>query len=77
MPLNDGNTVFSDKFHLLQIKSTWDWNVSPAMQIQFFAGVDNVLNESYSLGNDINAFGNRYFNPAATRNYYAGAKLEF
>jgi iron complex outermembrane receptor protein len=77
MPLNDGNTVFSDKFHLLQIKSTLEWNVSPAIQVQIFVGVDNVLNETYSLGNDINAFGNRYFNPAATRNYYAGARLEF
>ena len=38
-------------------------------------GVDNLLDETYSLGNDINAMGNRYFNPAAPRNYYAGMKF--
>lgn len=77
MPLNDGNSVFSDKFHLLQLKGTWDWRLSSSLQLQLFLGVDNVLNEQYSLGNDINAFGQRYFNPAATRNYYAGVKLQF
>ncbi|WP_107038627.1 TonB-dependent receptor [Brumimicrobium mesophilum] len=77
MPLNDANTVFSDEFHLVQLKGTWNWKVSSALEIQFFAGIDNLLNESYSLGNDINAFGGRYFNPAAGRNYYGGVKLWF
>ncbi|HZH87502.1 MAG TPA: TonB-dependent receptor [Brumimicrobium sp.] len=77
MPLNDANTVFSDQFHLIQLKGTWVWEVSSLLQIQFFAGVDNLLDEKYSLGNDINAFGNRYFNPAAGRNYFGGLKLMF
>jgi iron complex outermembrane receptor protein len=77
MPLNDANTVFSDQFHLVQLKGTWNWVVSSLFQIQFFAGVDNLLNEKYSLGNDINAFGNRYFNPAPTRNYFGGLKVLF
>ncbi len=29
-----------------------------------FAGADNLLNQSYSLGNDLNAVGNRYYNLA-------------
>jgi iron complex outermembrane receptor protein len=41
-----------------------------------FVGADNLLNEKYSLGNDINAFGGRYFNAAATRNFYAGIKMK-
>ncbi|MNL84296.1 hypothetical protein D3C87_2122250 [compost metagenome] len=40
--------------------------------IEVFAGADNILNEKYSLGNDLNAFGARYFNAAAKRNFYAG-----
>src|SRR5690606_15216532 len=77
IPLNDGNTVFSDQFHLVQLKGTWEANIFSSLDIQLFAGVDNVLNEKYSLGNDINAFGNRYFNPAADRNYYLGVRLVF
>jgi iron complex outermembrane receptor protein len=77
MPLNDGNTVFSEEFHLVQLKGTWNWKISSEFEIQFFAGIDNFMNEKYSLGNDINAFGNRYFNPAAPRNFYGGVKLDF
>ncbi|HLV52744.1 MAG TPA: TonB-dependent receptor [Cryomorphaceae bacterium] len=77
MPLDDGNTVWSEEFHLLQVKGTWETAVSSKFRLRLFAGVDNVLNEKYSLGNDINAFGNRYFNPAPIRNFYAGLELIF
>lgn len=77
MPLNDANSAFSDKLHLVQLKGSWNWEISHPWQIEFFAGVDNLLNENYSLGNDINAFGNRFFNPAPTRNYYGGVKIVF
>jgi iron complex outermembrane receptor protein len=39
-------------------------------------GADNLLNKTYSLGNDLNAFGGRFFNPAPKRNYFLGAKIE-
>lgn len=74
MSLNDANTVYSEAFNLIQIKG--NWNITNSTQIGFFAGIDNLLNESYSLGNDINAYGNRYFNPAASRNYFGGIKLK-
>ncbi|RFC54614.1 TonB-dependent receptor [Brumimicrobium aurantiacum] len=77
MPLNDANSVFSDEFNLVQLKATWKWELSKSLQLEFFAGIDNFLNEKYSLGNDINAYGDRYFNPAATRNYYGGVKVGF
>ncbi|RYD92615.1 MAG: TonB-dependent receptor, partial [Sphingobacteriales bacterium] len=77
MPLNDANTMFAKSFHLVQVKGTFNWKMNPSFQIQFFAGVDNLLNEKYSLGNDINAFGNRFFNPAPPVNYYGGIKCYF
>lgn len=77
MPLNDANTVFAKQFHLVQVKGTFSWKLHPSLQVQFFAGIDNLLNEKYSLGNDINAFGNRFFNPAPPVNYYGGIKLYF
>ncbi len=77
MPLDDANSFFSDKFHLVQLKGSWNRKMNQSLQIEFFAGIDNLLNEKYSLGNDINTFGNRFFNPAPTRNYYGGTKLSF
>jgi len=77
MPVNDANTVFAKQFHLVQVKGTFNWKINQDVQLQFFAGVNNLLNEKYSLGNDINAFGNRFFNPAPPVNYYGGIKLYF
>ena len=37
-----------------------------------FLGIDNVLNERYNGSVVPNAFGNRYFEPAPGRNWYAG-----
>jgi iron complex outermembrane receptor protein len=37
--------------------------------------MDNILNEVYSLGNDINAAGNRFYNPAPRRNVFAGVMV--
>jgi iron complex outermembrane receptor protein len=47
------------------------------VQLEIFAGIDNGLNQLYSLGNDINAVGNRYYNPAPARNYFGGIVLGF
>lgn len=73
-PLNDANTVFADKFHSVQAKVSWGTHLLKT-KVQLFFGVDNVLNEEYSLGNDLNAFGNRFFNAAPMRNYFGGLKL--
>ena len=42
-----------------------------------YFGVDNALNEKYSLGNDLNAAGGRYFNAAPKRNFFAGVRIGF
>lgn len=69
--LNDAATVSAKPYHLLQLKLGKDFMFSK-IKWKVFAGADNLLNEVYSLGNDINAFGGRYFNPAPARNYYGG-----
>ncbi|MFD2968431.1 TonB-dependent receptor [Sphingobacterium bambusae] len=77
MPLNDANTVFANKYNLMQAKAGINIPLQKPVSLQLFVGADNILNERYSLGNDINAFGNRFFNPAPPRNYYAGVKVGF
>ena len=72
LPLNDGNTVYASRYHILQAKLSYKWKISQRNRIEIYAGADNLLNQKYSLGNDLNAVGNRYYNAAPLRNYYAG-----
>ncbi|MEO8795641.1 MAG: TonB-dependent receptor, partial [Daejeonella sp.] len=71
------NSLFASAYNLIQIKAGTNIQTSSKLKFQVYAGVDNLLNEKYSLGNDLNAFGNRYFNSAAARNYYAGIKINW
>ena len=75
IPLNDANTVYAGKYHLLQAKASWQHNISRKTKLEFYAGADNLLNQKYSLGNDLNAVGNRYYNPAPLRNYFLGVNV--
>jgi iron complex outermembrane receptor protein len=78
IPLNDANTAYADPYHLLQFKIGYQHRSSNRyFQYNIFIGGDNLLNETYSLGNDINAFGGRYYNPAPKRNYFAGVQVTF
>lgn len=74
IPLNDGNTVYASSYNLLQAKVGWQLSMGKS-SISIYAGADNILNQKYSLGNDLNAFGNRFYNPAPARNIYAGLQI--
>ena len=77
LPLNDANTVFAPHYNLVQAKAGWEHQVSLKTRFKVYAGIDNLLNEKYSLGDDLNAVGNRYYNAAAPRNYYAGFSIVY
>jgi iron complex outermembrane receptor protein len=76
IPLNDANTDFSNEYFLLQARAGYKVILRSGHFLDFFAGVDNALNQRYSLGNDLNAIGGRYFNAAAPRNYFCGIKID-
>jgi iron complex outermembrane receptor protein len=73
IPLNDANTEYAASYILLGARVDYHFRVG-RIPLQLFAGVDNALDEKYSLGNDLNAFGGRYYNAAPPRNYFAGVK---
>lgn len=74
IPLNDANSLFSKDFNLIHLKAGWRSSKPGKPVLDFYAGIDNLLNETYSLGNDLNAFGGRYFNAAPKRNFFGGIK---
>ncbi|MDB5119335.1 MAG: TonB-dependent receptor [Sphingobacteriales bacterium] len=76
IPLNDANSVIAKDYNLVQAKlgkKAYFKNTD----LEFYVGGDNLLNKTYSLGNDLNAFGGRYYNPAPLRNYYLGFTVTF
>ncbi len=75
--LNDANSAQADPYHLVGVRAGFNFSVHSKMRLNIYAGVDNVLDETYSLGNDINAAGGRYYNAAPKRNYYAGLAINF
>ncbi len=77
IPLNDANSVYSKDYNLIHFKAGWRSSRPGKPALDIFAGLDNVLNEKYSLGNDLNAFGGRYFNAAPLRNFFGGIKVTF
>ena len=76
LPLNDNNSAYASPYRLLSGKMGWAKKIN-ALSLSIFAGIDNALDQLYSLGNDLNAFGNRFYNPAARRNYTAGISVAF
>jgi iron complex outermembrane recepter protein len=76
IPLNDANSAFADPYHLVGVKAGYQTFIRSRLRAKVFAGVDNLLDQKYSLGNDINGFGGRYYNTAPARNYYVAVVLE-
>jgi len=72
--LNDANTQYANAFQLVSAKFGYQKQIKH-LPVQLFAGVDNLLNQTYSLGNDINGFGGRYYNVAPGRSFYFGLKV--
>jgi len=77
IPLNDANSVYANDYHLLQLKAGVKYPIGKGLTMEFFAGADNLLNTKYSLGNDLNAVGGRYYNAAPATNYYGGVSATF
>ncbi|MES2702069.1 MAG: TonB-dependent receptor [Bacteroidota bacterium] len=71
IPLSDANTTYAGDYHIADIKLGLKRSYKH-ITADIFAGVNNLLNEKYSLGNDINAAGGRYYNAAPGVNYYVG-----
>ncbi len=77
IPLNDANTFFASGYRLLGGRLGFRRTFAQKFALEAWLGIDNALNEQYSLGNDLNAVGNRFFNPAADRNFFGGLRLKW
>ncbi|MGF7076579.1 TonB-dependent receptor [Mucilaginibacter sp. 3215] len=77
IPLNDASTVYAPKYNLLQSRVSYQPTIGRKIRFEIFVAADNLLNQKYSLGNDLNAVGNRYYNAAPLRNYSVGMNFMY
>lgn len=75
LPLNDANSVYASEYFLLGGRVGYKSIIGSNFRFDLFTGIDNALDKRYSLGNDLNAIGGRYYNAAPPRNYYFGIKI--
>lgn len=76
-PVNDANTDNASSYNLLDARIGYRHNLFKNAFIEVFGAANNIFNVKYSLGNDINAFGGRYYNAAPGANYTAGISLRY
>lgn len=74
--LNDENTAAGNSSFVAGCRLGWKHRFSNNKMVDIFAGVENLFNQRYSAGYDINAAGGRYYNAAPLRNYYAGIAFQ-
>ncbi|MEM7206879.1 MAG: TonB-dependent receptor [Pseudomonadota bacterium] len=71
---DNANTVRVGRSRVSNLRFGYDERLDD-MDLAFFVGVNNVFDEEYNNNIRINAFGNRFFEPAPTRNVYAGISI--
>lgn len=71
IPLNNANTLRARAFWVFHVRASYRLFIHRAT-CEIVAGIDNALDRTYSLGDDINAAGDRYFNVAPGRLFYGG-----
>ncbi|WP_244533940.1 TonB-dependent receptor [Flavobacterium micromati] len=82
IPLNDSNAKYSERYSLLDLKTTYVFTILKILKVELNAGVNNALNTKYAANILPNAvgFGNaapRYFYPGNPVNYYGGFSVGY
>ncbi|MBC8034990.1 MAG: TonB-dependent receptor, partial [Chitinophagaceae bacterium] len=76
VPLNDANLEYGSSYGIPAFRAGYRKQWGRHLITDVFIAGDNLFNERYSLGNDINAAGNRYYNTAPEVNYQAGVRFQ-
>lgn len=73
--LNDANTVKNTPYNQWIARISWKKSWGNHLYSELSASAEKVNAGIYSLGYDLNAFGNRYYNAAPKDNVWAGVKI--
>lgn len=73
---NDSNAEEVSSYAVTNLSVGYRWE-SGKWTVEPYFAISNLFNESYFANIRINAFGGRYFEPAAERNYHAGVRARY
>ncbi|MEO6547101.1 MAG: TonB-dependent receptor, partial [Ferruginibacter sp.] len=76
VPLNDANGFFATQYNLLFSRVGYKKAFGKKMDGEIYISYNHSFNTPYSLGNDLNAAGNRFFNPSAPQSFLVGIKMQ-
>lgn len=82
IPLNDANSVYSDSYMIINLKTGYRFEILPNLNAQLAFGVNNLTDEKYAsliLPNAV-AVGNstpRYYYPGLPTNYYGNVSINY
>ena len=82
IPLNDSNTKYSERYALLDIKTTYVFTILSVLKTELNAGINNASNTKYAANILPNAVGfgtaaPRYFYPGNPVNWYGGFSVTY
>lgn len=76
IPLNDANSFFDDPFTLMHARLGFKKTINKK-HFDFYSTLQKSFDDLYSAGNDLNAAGNRFYNPASPFNLSVGITISF
>jgi iron complex outermembrane receptor protein len=82
LPLNDANTNYNPSYNVVNAKLGYKKQIVKHLELNIYAGLDNILDRSYSSIVSLNAAsfnGSQpaYFNPSPKRNGYGGLNVKY
>lgn len=78
-PVDNRNSSYNDRYHVVDATLSYRLGLGPGEEffLQPFLNVNNLLDRRYNGSVLVNAFGGRYYEPAAGRNWRFGLSMEF
>jgi len=77
MPLENSNATWTPSYHLLNIMTSYKRTLLKHLDGSVHAGINNLLDSSYSSFLNLNAVNAKYYNPSAPRNFFCGFSLNY
>jgi iron complex outermembrane receptor protein len=77
IPVNDANSAFSPGYQVTDLRAGLEGVNLGGVSLAPFAAITNVFDAEYNASVTVNAFGNRYFEPAPGRGFHVGARVNF
>ena len=75
--VNDSNSEKNDSYTVLNLRTGFERSFYNKIRLNTFLGLSNILDEKYNSSVRVNAFGDRFFEPAPQFNLFGGFSVKY